>query len=181
MRTVSPTMHAPLPQMPSSPTMHTSRHEAPQPPHMPPLPRTPPPNIPPDRILDTRLWKHYLSATLFADGKMFKDVLRTEIPASTSTRRWLYLVGVSLDRFRWRYTQAPGGWRALVRPARTLSPALCSGRHSLCMYRTNSTTRTNKRNSQKQCNVPMCEKQSNHLNTNNYLLRKNTFFIASEG
>ena len=28
---------------------------------------TPPPSV--DRILDTRLWKHYLSATTVADGK----------------------------------------------------------------------------------------------------------------
>ena len=34
-----------------------------------------PPPIPVDRILDTRLWKHYLSATSFADGKNRKNTI----------------------------------------------------------------------------------------------------------
>ena len=57
----------PLPCMPpyrthpvphTHPTMHASCHTHPLP-HM----------LPMDRILDTRLWKHYLSATTVADGK----------------------------------------------------------------------------------------------------------------
>ena len=31
------------------------------------------PHAPLDRILDTRLWNHYLSATVVADGKNYKD------------------------------------------------------------------------------------------------------------
>ena len=30
-------------------------------------------HLPVDRILDTRLWKHYLPATTIADGKNFKE------------------------------------------------------------------------------------------------------------
>ena len=49
-------MHAP-PAM-HAPTTHAPCHACPPATHVPPL----------DRILDTRLWKHYLSATTVADG-----------------------------------------------------------------------------------------------------------------
>ena len=60
-----PAMHAPAIH---APTMHAPCHTHPPAMHAPhhahPLPCTPPPV---DRIFDTRLWKHYLSATTVAD------------------------------------------------------------------------------------------------------------------
>ena len=72
----APTMHTPchtwtcyacpLPCMPH-PAMHASHHATPSA-HMPPTTHAPPTPLPHthtlvDRILDTRLWEHYLSAT----------------------------------------------------------------------------------------------------------------------
>ena len=75
---MSPAMHAPLPCTPyfhacppphmPPPCMSLTMHA----PHHTPIPCTPPTThaLPPvDRIPDTRLWKHYLSATTVADGK----------------------------------------------------------------------------------------------------------------
>ena len=77
MPNMSPTMYTTLPCM--SPAKHTPCHTCPLP-CMPSTPTTyatchacPPPHMPPsvDRILDTCLWKHYLSATTVADGKNY--------------------------------------------------------------------------------------------------------------
>ena len=49
---------------------------------------TPPPT-PVNRILDTRLWKHYLSATLFADGKYPRIVWTIVIGTLMVYSHWL--------------------------------------------------------------------------------------------
>ena len=70
-------MHAPLLCMP--PSMHTV------PPHMPPATHPLPPCMPPppvNRILDTRLWKHYLAATSLGaviSSKYFTGSIHTHI------------------------------------------------------------------------------------------------------
>ena len=38
---------------------------------------------PVDRILDTRLWKHYLSATSFADGEKFEKACHSHNTQTT--------------------------------------------------------------------------------------------------
>ena len=66
-----PAMHAlpPCMLLPCMPPTHAPCHTCP-PSHMPPSPMPLATHAHPlvDRILDTRLWKHYLSATTVADG-----------------------------------------------------------------------------------------------------------------
>ena len=114
-----PTTHAPLP------CMHPC-HTCPLPctPPMPPLPCTPLPCMPPathtplscmwhapsamqapppplNRILDTRLWKHYISATSFAGGN--KQIWpHTHRMSSYRQRRPQYL---RLHCVQWSYGQ----------------------------------------------------------------------------
>ena len=94
--TCPPATHT-LHQAPPSPCMPPSPHMPPSPCMPPPLPcmlqfvthaaftmhaphlcHTRPPPPPPDRRNDTRLWKHYLSATTVADGnKYLRTYLQT--------------------------------------------------------------------------------------------------------
>ena len=97
-------------------------------------------------LVSTSIFSFYFLALILK-----KRVLQSEIHTrNSSTRRRLYLAGVSLYRFRWRCTRAPGGWRAVVRRVepRTPLPAPYSDPDSLCMYRTNSTTWTDIRTTQ---------------------------------
>ena len=69
--------HACPPATNALPTMHAPCHT-----HTHALPCIPPCHTHPfplDRILGTRLWKHYLSATTVEDGNQFRESLKTFI------------------------------------------------------------------------------------------------------